>query len=443
MANVNPHLHFPIADEVRRQLDLGAAALKLHPVHGGFRCDDRGALPGLPGARRARRAAGRALRHQQLPGLDERAGRPRVPAARRTRLPDAGRRARPRRPRLVVRRRRRSWRWRTRHVWIELSGLPPKRLPDYYARFDLGRLARKWIFAHRLAGRARHGRRTPAPSSASASTTSAPPPCSGGNALRVYSGVGRETIMSDAAELSDEELAAQGKQLHDSRNWVFLHGTAAQFETHTRGCSSSSRSTSAASPSAPGRAPPRTPPAGPSPTRWSRCCGRWPRHPAAGCTSSRCTRRPGLVGLDRAALARLYTAEPKLLRHRQAGPGDHRRRAGEVVGCWGWVRWHVRLEFPRYLGISRAPGRKRTSHFPISSDLPMRTGASSGVHAPGCARKPRYLGNYAPGNRVCPAAQPESARPATRTPARPAPPPGPTPAPAPSTPVRAADRVGT
>ena len=37
-----------------------------------------------------------------------------------------------------------------------------------------------------------------------------------------------------AGELSDEELETQGKQLHDSRNWVFLHGTAAQFETHTR-----------------------------------------------------------------------------------------------------------------------------------------------------------------------------------------------------------------
>jgi predicted TIM-barrel fold metal-dependent hydrolase len=32
-------------------------------------------------------------------------------------------------------------------VWIELSGLPPHRLPDYYARFDLRRLARKFIFA--------------------------------------------------------------------------------------------------------------------------------------------------------------------------------------------------------------------------------------------------------------------------------------------------------
>jgi predicted TIM-barrel fold metal-dependent hydrolase len=32
------------------------------------------------------------------------------------------------------------------NVWIELSGLPPKRLPQYYARYDLGRLARRWIF---------------------------------------------------------------------------------------------------------------------------------------------------------------------------------------------------------------------------------------------------------------------------------------------------------
>jgi predicted TIM-barrel fold metal-dependent hydrolase len=31
-------------------------------------------------------------------------------------------------------------------VWIELSGLPPKRLPEYYARFDVRRLARRWIF---------------------------------------------------------------------------------------------------------------------------------------------------------------------------------------------------------------------------------------------------------------------------------------------------------
>ena len=32
------------------------------------------------------------------------------------------------------------------NVWIELSGLPPHRLPHYYARFELTKLARKFIF---------------------------------------------------------------------------------------------------------------------------------------------------------------------------------------------------------------------------------------------------------------------------------------------------------
>jgi hypothetical protein len=36
-----------------------------------------------------------------------------------------------------------------------------------------------------------------------------------------------------ARDLSDAELEQQGKQAHDTRNWVFLHGTAAQFATHT------------------------------------------------------------------------------------------------------------------------------------------------------------------------------------------------------------------
>ncbi|MEP6815279.1 MAG: DUF6158 family protein [Marmoricola sp.] len=34
-------------------------------------------------------------------------------------------------------------------------------------------------------------------------------------------------------ELSDEELEQQGKHAHDTRNWVFLNGTAEQFATHT------------------------------------------------------------------------------------------------------------------------------------------------------------------------------------------------------------------
>lgn len=35
-------------------------------------------------------------------------------------------------------------------------------------------------------------------------------------------------------ELSDSELEIQGKQAHDTRNWVFLHGTTEQFANHTR-----------------------------------------------------------------------------------------------------------------------------------------------------------------------------------------------------------------
>ena len=37
-----------------------------------------------------------------------------------------------------------------------------------------------------------------------------------------------------ASELSDEELERQGVQAHATRHWVFLHGTAEQFRTHTR-----------------------------------------------------------------------------------------------------------------------------------------------------------------------------------------------------------------
>jgi hypothetical protein len=36
-----------------------------------------------------------------------------------------------------------------------------------------------------------------------------------------------------ARELSDEELERQGVQAHATRHWVFLHGTAEQFRTHT------------------------------------------------------------------------------------------------------------------------------------------------------------------------------------------------------------------
>jgi len=75
------------------------------------------------------------------------------------------------------------------NVWIELSGLPPKRLPEYYARFDLARLARKWIFATDWPG---------VPGTAANARVVAGlglpddvvPLVLGGNALQVYAGLG-------------------------------------------------------------------------------------------------------------------------------------------------------------------------------------------------------------------------------------------------------------
>lgn len=146
VANVNPHLHFPIARELTRQLDHGAAALKLHPVHGGFRCDDRALYPayqileerGVP-----------LIVHcgtSTFPGSMNELADPELllPAVRD--FPELN---------VVLAHGGRGW-WYDKAafmaqtystVWIELSGLPPKRLPEYYARFDVRRLARRWIFA--------------------------------------------------------------------------------------------------------------------------------------------------------------------------------------------------------------------------------------------------------------------------------------------------------
>jgi predicted TIM-barrel fold metal-dependent hydrolase len=146
LANVNPHLHDPLPAEFDRQLALGAVGLKLHPVHARFapneavlwplyvRCQDAG-LPVVfhcgtsvfPGA----------VNRYADPGLvDEVAGA----------FPDL---------KIVLAHGGRGW-WydaaafiaqMRANVWIELSGLPPKKLPQYYRNFDLGRLGRRFIFA--------------------------------------------------------------------------------------------------------------------------------------------------------------------------------------------------------------------------------------------------------------------------------------------------------
>jgi len=145
VANVNPHLHFPAARELERQLDLGAAALKLHPVHGGFRLDD----PGLFGAYQVlveRRVP--LVVHcgtSSFPGSQNELADPALLYPVLRSFPELS---------VVLAHGGRGW-WydaaaslalSLEHVWIELSGLPPKRLPTYYARYDLSRLARKFVF---------------------------------------------------------------------------------------------------------------------------------------------------------------------------------------------------------------------------------------------------------------------------------------------------------
>jgi uncharacterized protein len=145
VANVNPRLHTPPAAEAERQLNLGAVAVKVHPVHGAFQVDRDDMYPvydlcaerGVP-----------VIVHTGgsiFPGSQDEAGDPRLTDAIAGAYPgvqfvlahggrghwyaDAARMALAR-----------------DNVWIDLAGLPPKRLPDYYAGFGLPALARKWIF---------------------------------------------------------------------------------------------------------------------------------------------------------------------------------------------------------------------------------------------------------------------------------------------------------
>ena len=123
-----------------------------------------------------------------------------------------------------------------------------------------------------------------------------------------------------ASELSDEELETQGKQLHDSRNWMFLHGSAAQFETHTKRMleleqeylrrfpqrtwqgSGGAEETPAAEPA--------TDPAVDPVVALLRRVAEAPGGRMHKLEVHQAARE---LGLERAALAKLYTADPKLL----------------------------------------------------------------------------------------------------------------------------------
>jgi uncharacterized protein len=146
IGSVNPHLHYPVEEEVRRQLDLGAVALKIHPVHAGFAANDRAMYP----AYEACQAAGVPLvAHcgtSVFPGSTNKYADP-------VNLDEVLRDFR--QLNVVLAHGGRGW-WydaaafmalSSERVWIELSGLPPSRLREYYAKHSWPRLTRRMIFA--------------------------------------------------------------------------------------------------------------------------------------------------------------------------------------------------------------------------------------------------------------------------------------------------------
>jgi uncharacterized protein len=144
VACLNPHLHYPVAAELARQVSLGAVACKIHPVHGGFAASDRMLYPayawaqerGLPVIVHCGTStfAGSANAYADPVLLD--------PVFRD--FPGLT---------VVLAHGGRGW-WYDQaaflalmlpQVWLEVSGLPPQRLPDYYGS-SLRRLASKMIF---------------------------------------------------------------------------------------------------------------------------------------------------------------------------------------------------------------------------------------------------------------------------------------------------------
>ena len=145
LANVNPHLHYPAREELARQLRLGAIALKVHPVHGGFSPADPALYPAYQACADQGLPVVVHCGTSTFPGSSNELADPAllIPVLRD--FPELT---------VVLAHGGRGWWYDTaaslallhENVWIELSGLPPHRLPHYYARFELTRLARKFIF---------------------------------------------------------------------------------------------------------------------------------------------------------------------------------------------------------------------------------------------------------------------------------------------------------
>lgn len=146
IAALNPHLHFPLLRELERQLALGAAALKLHPVHGGYTPTRPDLYPVYARCEEQQIAVVVHCGTSNFAGASNAYADPALLADVVRDFPQL---------RLVLAHGGRGWSYDAaawlaltyEHVWIELSGLPPKRLPQYYANAGFERLAAKCIFA--------------------------------------------------------------------------------------------------------------------------------------------------------------------------------------------------------------------------------------------------------------------------------------------------------
>ena len=184
VANVNPHYHYPVDEEVSRQLALGAVALKIHPVHAGVAANDRSLYPAYEVCQSAGVPVVVHCGTSTFPGSSNSFADPVL-------LDDVLRDFR--RLDVVLAHGGRGW-WydaaafmatASERVWIELSGLPPARLREYYARHNWARLTRRMIFGTDwpgVPGIARNARAVAAqcPDEATAALVLA------GNACRVY-----------------------------------------------------------------------------------------------------------------------------------------------------------------------------------------------------------------------------------------------------------------
>ncbi|MGH3342046.1 MAG: amidohydrolase family protein [Carbonactinosporaceae bacterium] len=187
VANLNPHLHYPAADELERQLAFDPVAVKIHPVHGGFPANSRELYPAYELCRARGLPVVVHCGTSTFPGSTNAYGDPALLDDVLRDFPGLS---------VVMAHGGRGWWYDSAaflalaydNVWIELSGLPPRRLPDYYARYDLRRLARKFIFGTDWPG-------VPGIASNARAVAELCPDdetaglALGGNALRVYPGL--------------------------------------------------------------------------------------------------------------------------------------------------------------------------------------------------------------------------------------------------------------